>query len=318
MTVSLSPTLNAALAAVRIDPTALTATVGGRRIEAGSLAALRTELSRTLYDVLHAGRRPPTGHGSTRDPALERQLAAATPHATTRAVARLVRAVGPGGRPIVELDGVRVRLPATASHPADRPVCGAFVAIETDCVRPRLSPGHFLVDGSQGNGLAAGPVLRVYLHLTGAAAAAPVWRRVRHRLEQLNAPYRAKIGSRPAMFPRRDAMVVYLGPSAWQATGLIVSEVAGLPGIGREVSPFARELAPGVAVAWEPADDRPSHQGSSFGQHRAGAIGAGLIDHVTGRTPGSRADAVAAALIDAGIDPTNPFRNLTSPPLPVE
>jgi hypothetical protein len=223
-----------------------------------------------------------------------------------------VRLVAASGDTLVaELDSVRVRIPDTAL--ATRPTVGHRVLVEAGCVRPRLSPGHLLVDGSRGNGLADGPVLRVYVHLTITDAAVASWRWTLRCLERLGVPYRAKILSAGSALPRRDALVVYLGPDAWAAAGVIA---AGLPDrCGREVSPFTHQFAPGVSVAWEPEDDRIGQRGLSFGLHRALAVATGLIKHATGAVA-DRADAVSSALIDAGIDPVRPFRNTNSPPLP--
>lgn len=292
---TLSPAVAAALDPVVVDPGGRTARVGSREVAASSPGALRGELTRVLYDVLHAGH---TGGSGARDTDLERRLAAVVPHATTTATARAA------GERVVELDGVLVRLPACRET-------GAEAMVTIPCARPRLSPGHFLVDGSRGHGLEEGPVLRVYLHLACSAAAVVVWGRVLTALEETGVRYRAKVCSRPDSFPRRDALVVYLGPDAWHAVGAVAA-AAGTD-VAPEVSPFAHRIAPGVALAWEPADTRPGRGGLSFGMHRAAAVADGLVDRAVADTPGSRASAVARALAAAGADPAHPYRNTISP-----
>jgi hypothetical protein len=135
--------------------------------------------------------------------------------------------------------------------------------------------------------------------------------------------------SRPWSYPRRDALVVYLeDEDAPLATGL-AEEVTGLPGVGTDTSVFAHEVAPGVALAWEPADNRPGRPGKSFGQHRAAAVAEGLLRyaHATDATDGllrpaadpAGADAareVHRSLRAAAVDPAAPARNLDSAPFP--
>ncbi|HWM38613.1 MAG TPA: T3SS effector HopA1 family protein, partial [Streptomyces sp.] len=94
-----------------------------------------------------------------------------------------------------------------------------------------------------------------------------------------------------------------------------VEKVSGVPGLVPSVSPFARELAPGVCTGWEPEDPRPGQAGLSFGQHRALALAEGLLA-VRGRPAGAERHAsVAEALTAAGIDPLEPSRNINSPEL---
>ena len=71
-----------------------------------------------------------------------------------------------------------------------------------------------------------------------------------------------------------------------------------------------------MSAAWEPDDPRPHMQRLSFGQHRMNIIATALVQHaVLGETDGAD-QAIYEAFIDNGIDPSNPARNLSSPPLP--
>jgi len=302
--------LREALDAVLVEPGGLQATVGERELEADTPRELRQTLANTLYDVLHAGRPEDNGEQprTLREPALEAQLAAATPQADTLVGAVLVAEEDDGA--IVELDGVRVKVPTPALTQRGAP--GEPAQLRLGAARPALSPGFFLADGSRGTRSRTGATRRVYVHLRTPAAAAPAWGAVLGRLEALGLPYRAKVSSSSRLFPRRDGLVVYLGPDAWHAAEELTGVVAGLQGAGTEVSAFADPLAPGLATAWEPEDPRPGRAGLSFGQHRALAVAEGLVAHARGEAP-SREAGVAEALTAANVDPAQPGRNLDSP-----
>jgi len=85
-----------------------------------------------------------------------------------------------------------------------------------------------------------------------------------------------------------DALVVYLDADGWRALPELAEAAADGPGVGGDVSAFCRRLRPGVAVAWEPEDDRPAMRGLSFGQHRAGV----LAQDAEGRSPAALRAAV--------------------------
>ncbi|AGP61345.1 hypothetical protein M271_49920 [Streptomyces rapamycinicus NRRL 5491] len=221
---------------------------------------------------------------------------------------------------VLLLDGVKVAVPQEHCAP-EVPITTGLLSVRLPAMRPRLSPGFFLADGSRGR-RAATPVLRVYVNIQQVHAAPAVWGAVLTVLEDAHAVYRAKVSSAPDLFPRRDALVVYLPPESWGAVATVASAVAGLPGVGTDTSPFTHQLAPGVSIAWEPEDRRPGQAGMSFGEHRASAVAEGLAaEAAVTRTSGvrgelSRERAVAKALTDAGIDPGQPARNTGSPDIP--
>lgn len=264
-----------ALAGVRVARDGLSASLDGTEFEAPPVLRSR------LYRTLHAGNA--NDEPGERDPAFEDVLSAATPHRTTP-----VTMTDPVGG-VVVIEGLRVRVPSRMAT--------------ISAARPNLSPGHFLVDGPHGR-VDGGPILRVYLHLDGPSHAPDRWHDVLETLNDAGFSYRAKIVSTPGGYPRRDAMVVYLGPGNWHAAGLVREVAAGKPGVGGEHSLFAHPTAPGIAVAWNPDDP-----GLSFGEHRARATAEAVL---RGDFPASLAECFTAA----GIDPANPARNLDSPPLP--
>ncbi|MDA5284372.1 T3SS effector HopA1 family protein [Streptomyces sp. Isolate_45] len=312
---ALAPALADALARIHLSADGLTATVGPRTIEGESTRELQQRLGAALYEVFHTGRaeadtRP--RRMAPRDHGFERELAAAVPHREVRRTGVLLRAPQEpaGGEALVSWDGVRVRVPVdrlTADGPL---VPGTGVSSPASPVRPALSPGFFYAMGSREPGF-GDELLRVYVHLTDPGRAPRIWGTVLERLEAAGAGYHAKVLSGPADYPRRDALVVYLGGESWGACHTVADAVRDLPGTAPDTSVFAHRLGPAAAVAWEPADPRPGAGGLSFGQHRAAALAEAAVRAASDAGTGAH-----AAFGGAGIDPGAPYRNLASPDLP--
>jgi hypothetical protein len=295
---TISRPLRDALATVRADRTALRVRLGDQELSESTITQLKQELATAIYGRWHAGNAEDPSED--RDPEFDAQLREHTPHDWTERLG--TRAPGAG---FVVLDGVRVAVPDSWQL-AD----GPEGTVRVPAVRPNLSPGFFLVDGSRGTGLTDGQTLRMYVHLADARTAPVAWRAVVSTLEADDVPYRAKILSRRADYPRRDALVVYLGRAAWGAAPALVAALDAVPGRAPETSVFVKRLADGVGIAWEPSDSRPGMSGRSFGQHRAFAVAGGLLaEHGDG-------DPIGRALRAANVDPSDPSRNLDSPVLP--
>ncbi|MET7934801.1 T3SS effector HopA1 family protein [Streptomyces sp. NPDC005322] len=310
----LDPGLAAVLDGVTLAPDGLHATVDGRELTAETGRQLRQELIGAVYEAFHVGhvfgeQRP----RSFRDPWLEERLAARTPHTTTPVPAVPYRPEGEGAggadSRIAVIGGLRVRLTGAREFTDG--------TVRLPAARPGLSPGFFLVDGSRGT-TARGAVLRLYLQLDDPDEAIRLWGGTLRHLEDAGVGYRAKVTSSRQLFPRRDGLVVYLGRDAWDIVPGLVEEVRQPAKAGREepASPFAKSLAPGVAIAWEPRDERPGRRGMSFGQHRAAAVVDALFDTLEGR-PGeigrSPDECLIRRLKEANIDPAAVYRNADSP-----
>ncbi|WP_320776115.1 T3SS effector HopA1 family protein [Streptomyces sp. CRN 30] len=308
--------LRAALEEVTVSPDLTSATVGARQLTADTPHALRHRLSAALYEAWHTGRETPRSRPRTlRDPAFEQRLAAAMPHRSTTVVARVLHRAADGTL-TVQHAGLRIDVPAAHVEPMPPSHPHQQVDIRVDAARPALSPGFFLADGTRPlTGTDA--VLRVYLHPHSAESAVEVWRTVLEDLEHDRTPYRAKVCSSPWLHPRRDALVVYLLADAWTRAQALARAAAGTGCLADDVSVFARRLAPGAAAAWEPSDGRPFMRGMSFGQHRAAAVTDGLLAHAAGHGSSDRHEAVATALVAAGVDPGCPAHNLTADPYPL-
>ncbi|MFJ5557823.1 T3SS effector HopA1 family protein [Streptomyces sp. NPDC093250] len=320
----IAPEISEALSRVEVSSDGLTAVVDDQKLDATSPGDLVRQLSSTLYQSWHAGM-PEQGKArrrSLRDPAIEQRFADTMPHRGSLVEAEIIDAEvrpGDGVTPdtvIADVDGIRVRVPAgSVVEPPPGGAAGRAV-LRLPAARPALSPGFFLADGSRGR--SRGPqVLRLYLHLTDVETAPDVWGEVLTRLEELKVRYRAKVTSGEKLFPRRDGLVIYLGPDAWHAVAPLVAAVRGLPGLGTSTSPFVRRLAEGVGAAWEPDDPRPGKRGLSFGEHRCQAVAEALVGFAMGAEGnGSQESAVAEAFLNAGVDPLTPAWNLGSPVVP--
>ncbi|MFC4565495.1 T3SS effector HopA1 family protein [Nocardiopsis mangrovi] len=315
-----SPALLAALDAVRVDPAGTGAEVLGRSVTAGHPGELPGRLSGALYSSLHSGGAADDGDVPfrLRTPELDRGFARAVPHRRSYEEVTVcdtadVADPADASRVLVLRGGVRTWVPAEDIVDARGAEPGARVRLAVPALRPAVSPGFFMVTGSRPE--TADPHrLRLYLHVADPESATEVWRAVLEALEAGTAGYRAKVLSSAALYPRRDAIVVYLAGAERDVPALLAERVSGLPGLGAETSAFAHRIAPGAAVAWEPADPRPEMRGLSFGQHRAVAVARAVV---TSAVDGlARERALADALTAAGIDPADPSRNLDSPPNP--
>ncbi|MFI8948939.1 T3SS effector HopA1 family protein [Streptomyces sp. NPDC053750] len=293
----------------------MAARVGDRELTAEHPRELRRLLSMALYEELHAGmveKEPGAVPFHLRDPRFEEQLAAAVPHRTTPRSATVIAVPADGdGHVLLEREGVRVWTPSEDIEDDGPLAAGQRVTVTAAAARPALSPGFFLVDGARPAAPEPGGLLRVYVHLTGAEAAVGVWTNALRFLEERQADYRAKVLSARSLYPRRDALVVYLRQGSWDLAHDLARALRGQPALGDTVSLFAKQLVPGIAAAWEPADRRPGMRGLSFGQHRAGALAGALIEHR--KTSGDLAEIVARHFAEAGISATDPADNSVPP-----
>lgn len=297
---------------ISVDLDGLRGTVDGDAVTADSVTELQDGLTALVYGALHSGLRPVEDEESrsTRDRGAEARLRAATPHASTRCsgVPVLTRDE-PDGSVVVWLDGVRVRIPAQNVRTVSRAHGAPRAQLSIPAVRPALSPGFFLADSSGERLATPHGAFRVYVHVTSIDAGVVAWERVLAVLEAGNFPYRAKVVSAPAGYPRRDALVVYLDPAQQHTACQIRETVSGLDGIGEQTSVFARQIGPGVAIADDPADTRERMRGLSFGQHRSAALVDGIFDFRTVPSGRSLEACVAGSLTRAAIDPRAPERN---------
>ncbi|MEU2856455.1 T3SS effector HopA1 family protein [Streptomyces syringium] len=290
----------------------LKAETAGEIYEADAPQALARQLGSVLYQTLHTGRDKPLDikMRTWRESAFDAALQEAT---GDRPISRTGRSLGSGGdgHTIVEIDGLRLRVPDASITTR----AGDSVSLSLPAARPGLSPGFFLAT-SDGSPLAGGSsVLRLYGRLDDPDAAPAVWRPLVAFLADAGVPWQAKISSSRLLYPRNDGVVVYLPRPGWRAARAIAEMLQATGLLGEGTSPFTRAITPSVGCAFEPDDQRPARREMSFGQHRAQAFAEALVKHAA--LPHSEQEPVneiiAATFIDAGIDPSEPARNLSSP-----
>lgn len=295
------------------------ALVQGDRVDTGG-GPLDAAIAHEFYTRLHVGRRELDGLTSLRlrDEALEQSLAEAVPHAgvvltTTTAPGTTLPGRVPAAAPdpVVVLDGVRVRVPRSAVLDGDPDTTGAELVVRVPSVRPAASPGFLYVMGSR-HDAGTGGTVRLYLHVLDAEVAVELWRLVLTALEDAGVSYTAKILSHRVSYPRADAIVVYLdaGPTADTvdtAVQAVQRALDGRSGLGDHTSLFAERIAPGIALAAQPVDDRIRLRGLSFGQHRALLLARALV---RGHQDGTDRYAVLLDEFAAGrVDPASAARN---------
>ncbi|MBZ4320390.1 T3SS effector HopA1 family protein [Streptomyces huiliensis] len=283
--------------------------MGEQTVEAETPRELRRLLSDALYHELHAGL---SMEGRSlpfrlRDADFEAELAEGVPHRETT-LRGLVLEAG-GDTHVVELGGLRVRVLAERVRADGTVTPGTVVDVVNSSLRPGLSPGFFLVDGTRP--YRSRDLLRVYVHIRDWTAARGVWQTALEHLEEHGAAYRAKVISSKLLYARRDALVVYLDRSGRHLVEGLAEAVGVLPGIGADTSAFTRRIRPGVATAWEPRDPSPGMDSLSFGQHRASVLARALVE--TADAPEAFPRVLHDRLTEANVDPADPSRNLDSP-----
>ncbi|GGF97859.1 hypothetical protein GCM10007304_09750 [Rhodococcoides trifolii] len=166
---------------------------------------------------------------------------------------------------------------------------------------PALSPGFYMVFGDERPRATGRDALwRVYLAADGIDAALDDFALAVGYLRTHGRRWQAKIASTPAVYPRTDAVTVYLDHTDRHHASMLADLVGSVTGRWNRVSAFVTELAPGVGFAQEPADPDPTRRGLSYGQHRASIVARAAL------TPGLD---LAAALSAAGVDPVEYWRN---------
>lgn len=288
------------------------ARIAGRELDAPDLRTLRALLGAAIYDVWHAGRRDPAELGRiVREPSTEDVLATALTGRTN--VRRGVLRSWSGSEAVVELPEATFRVPRRHLVEGQHPTVGSRIDLVVPAARPGLSHGFLMVDGSADPATAGRPgrgIRRCYLHVRDVDSAARLWRRALELLDATGTAHRSKALSHRDGYPRTDAVVLYLGTENALGVATELATVLGDdPGLAPETSVFAHRVAPGIAVADEPADGRPGRGRMSFGEHRAHAVAAGLLAHATGEAV-DRVDAIRTEFTAAGIDPANPAYNL--------
>ena len=278
-------------------------------------AALLSSLAAALYSRWFAGWWPPTSADGTAEEAPGVIDAVRAAHSATERFETnwIARAVDAHGGVVATRAGEELHL-----YPPDyvnttrlaAPVrVGDALAVTKRRDTHEPQDGWWLTWGRAG----AAPetsMLRVYWNSSVDGVTAIV-KAITAVLEDLNLPYTMKCPSEPALFGRRDALVLYLAPDAWSAAkeGLRRACEQTASCVRPETPPLTLRLAPGVALAEDPGD------GTSFGQSRASAVAEGVLEVITTGTISTEdMIAILARRLEANrISPARPFLKLDGP-----
>ncbi|MGB6180812.1 MAG: T3SS effector HopA1 family protein [Rhodococcus sp. (in: high G+C Gram-positive bacteria)] len=292
-------TITDAKARVRVDLAAPSATVDGEIVEAPDVRQLESDLGRRLYERLHVGW--PSGRNSLaridRDLGAEAMIASRLPSTPIEIDVSDIRT--DGDRITGSVMGARVlldRMPANLDSPT----------LTTSDSWPALSPGFYMVFGPQRPRSGGRKALwRVYLAAADLDGALDDFALAVGYLRSNATRWQAKIASTPAVYPRTDAVTVYLDHTDLHHARVLAELVGSRPSRWHRTSAFVTELAPGVGFAQEPADPDPTRRGLSYGQHRASIVARAAI---------SGDDDLDAALAASGVDPHQYWRNSVPAP----
>lgn len=290
---------------VRIDLSAGSVTVRSAEAQHDERRDLLGALGALLYEHYHVGHHVTDGLdvSASRDTAYENDLADRLAHRTNRSRVPLHRMDEQTA--VVEHLGLRTRVPRTLVHAAD----GHSVDLDTPMLSPALSPGFALARGPE-QPSDGGPMLRLYLGAATREDATAVFLRVLDVLHG-SSRWQAKVASQTRLYPRSDAVTVYLHPTELDALDALLAAARRPAAASAPRSAFTLPLAAGVGCAWEP--DTSGRPGSvSFGQHRARVLAQLLMARADGSW---RPEDTAATCHDRGIDLHHIWRNETSPDL---
>ncbi|WP_438042161.1 T3SS effector HopA1 family protein [Sorangium sp. So ce128] len=178
--------------------------------------------------------------------------------------------------------------------------------------RPYMYPGFYTAVGDRGPAApeAGKPLLRIYINVDPQAAP-PLVELLTAALSPSLSQFSLKVLNNPRFYPRPDAAVAYVLREDYGRVKPVLEGMvrAFRAHLNAETPSLTRPLAPGIAVAEEPATDgvfRPS-----FGQHRCTLVARGLTR--------AFADAVESAegrrryilreLEHGGVNPMSPYLN---------
>lgn len=201
---------------------------------------------------------------------------------------------------VVEYLGLRVRAPRSAVE-----LAGAVADLSVPLVSPALSPGFALARGPV-DLMESGTTLRVYFGSAHRDHATDLFHTVLEVLRD-RSRWHAKVASQQNLYPRSDAVTVYLDPSELAAVDDLTDATRAARADDAPQSRFTLSLGPGVGCAWNP-DER----GVSFGQHRARVLAQVLMARAEGSWDPTGLDETCRS---RGIDPHHIWRNPASPDL---
>ncbi|PPI56824.1 T3SS effector HopA1 family protein [Rathayibacter toxicus] len=296
---------------LNVEETAIGLFYRDRAHEKASVEVIAQRLANYIYADFHAGLSSAAQSAgiSVNDRTMRNALEEVTPKKYREVQAKYLREIDKNDVSEIVISGVRVAVTLPSS--SSQRIPDEIVTVKMQTWRPRLSPGFFLTESAERPFVTLGPMVRLYVHIENSADAPTIWGSLSSYLCELRVPFRAKILAVAEMYPRHDALVLYLTRPSWPHLEDLVDRLSGLPGVVSGTSVFVREIRPGIGLAFQHIDSRDRYRQMSFGQHRATIVADSLIDRALGR--GLENDVVKIRAQSALIDVDNPWRNTSSP-----
>ncbi|MET3369718.1 UNVERIFIED_CONTAM: hypothetical protein ABIE34_002976 [Jeotgalibacillus campisalis] len=300
--------------AISIEPAGEGAWILGERLDLPDERYLEVTLANAIYRKFHACQ--DDGSGALRPQriaAFEQQLSEQIPVPEFEQPAVYLGGSTTDGmqetHSLISIEGVKVCIEnRLVISRRSNPVANSNILVTLPAARPAASPGFFYTLGAAAS-LAPKPArtVRLYVNVTHAEHAPKAWGSVLAALESLGNRYSAKVLSDPAAYPRNDAIVAYIGDPRLDQIKTLSYALSDVSGVGTQTSVFAERIAPGIAIAEEPNDLRPTMRALSFGQHRSLLYARTLINSAQkGR---NLDEELMYQLTAAGVDPARPAMN---------
>jgi class II lanthipeptide synthase len=212
-----------------------------------------------------------------------------------------VRDNSDNGRVIVEHHDIRFSVATEDVRTVTNPQATeatAFVRLPKEY--REWTPGFYFALGDADDVCDIEPLVRLYWHIRRRGAVR-LTASVTETFNRAGMSFQFKIVNDPLRFHRADAAVLYLPRRSYGDAAPLVRSVyrEARPDLRTPVSAYAKQLAPGLAVAEDPGD------GSSFGHHRSRIIASALVSpaSLAATSDDERIDAVVDCIRAAAVDP---------------
>jgi hypothetical protein len=310
-TAGIDPAVIAVLRSVQVSRDRSYFTAGSEHHAVSSGENVASKLSDYIYRRFHCGMTELVGPLTKADlfaQGLYEQFTKVTPAQSMIVPAILAPGFDPSGtRHEVVIDGLHVRI-NDSQLLSDKNLLKAGETAHISCppLRPFLSPGFLYYGRSSG----PPPTVRwrLYFSVADTESALGLWPRLISLQAKLGlANTHAKVGGSPGMYPRRDAIVVYLPYWSEEWAEILVQET-GCFVDQNELSGFVRAIHPGIGLAEEPIKAAMSAP-LSFGQHRSHILANTLVQAADG-TLDEKICTAHSLLIAARVNPQSIHQNL--------
>jgi hypothetical protein len=229
-----------------------------------------------------------------------------------------VYAIGQGGQVSLQKgDRQRFAFPGeflSQGPPGLPPQPGTAVSVYAPRESNATQPGFYFAFGEMLSDIwDEHNLLRFYFHAPSDVAA-DLLAYLTGALNKRLAPFKIKVLNEPALFPRTDAVVLYLAKRYYELTVRLIREMPqALAGTLRRSTPlFTLPIQPGVGMAEDP------NTGESFGMNRCRMTAEGIVEACRNGEASitARMKSIAARFAQEGYSLELPYLNPGSRPLP--